>query len=101
MQTMSSPLPGASGIARYYTVKVKKLHPDAVVPKTWSEHAIGFDLHAYVVDRNGRPGKVILPPRNTRVIDCGIAIETPASYFVSVWSRSGLAKRSVFVANSP
>lgn len=82
-------------------VKFKKLYPDAILPKRWSEESVGWDLHAYLMSETGRPSKKVLPQGNTFNVPTGIAIEPPPGYFVMVCSRSGLAKESVFVANAP
>lgn len=82
-------------------LKFKKLHPDALLPRRWSEESVGYDVHAYSVSETGRPSKVLLPPYNTRNISTGLLIEPPPGYFVMVCSRSGLAKHSIFVANAP
>lgn len=83
------------------TILVKKLHPEAKVPRSWSDIAVGYDLHALILSDTGRPNNVIIPPQSTRSIHTGIAIECPAGLFAEVRSRSGLGRRSIFVTNSP
>lgn len=88
-------------------VKFKKLHPEAKLPQRMLGQAIGADLFACLLDERGRPRKQILPPRNTRAIPTGLAIEPPAPgrdtcYTALVLSRSGMTlKQSVWVANAP
>lgn len=82
-------------------VKMRKLSPEAVLPRTWSDQACGYDLHALLLDINGRANNAMVAPGATRNLDTGIAIECPRGYFAMVMSRSGLAKESIFVANSP
>lgn len=82
-------------------LKFRKLHPTASVPKTWSESAAALDLHAHLISETGRPINLILPPRMTRMVPTGIEIEVPPKHFGAVCSRSGLAGRSIWVANAP
>lgn len=82
-------------------IRTRLLHSTAKLPHTWSEHAVGLDLHAFLLTVEGRPNTAIIGPRDTKAIPTGIAVEAPSGYCITVWSRSGLAKRSVFVANSP
>lgn len=82
-------------------VKVKRLHAAAVIPRTWSEHAVGLDLHALILTSSGGSNTQSLPPRMTRRVRTGIAVEAPNGYCLTVWSRSGLAGKSIFVANAP
>jgi dUTP pyrophosphatase len=82
-------------------LKFKKLHPDAHLPKRWSEESVGYDLHAFCLSETGRPIKQLIPPHATRNISTGLLIEPPPGHFIMVCSRSGLAKLSVMVANAP
>lgn len=77
------------------------LNRQAVLPKSWSEEAIGFDLHALCISDTGRPNTVMLPQRQTRMVSTGIMVKPPLGYFCSIWSRSGLALKSIWVANAP
>ena len=60
-------------------VKIKKLHPDALMPKYGSDGAACFDLHcvngAYVADEF--------------TFDTGLAFEIPEGHAMLVFSRSG------------
>lgn len=79
---------------RYVTVKVKRLHPDAVVPQYQTEGAAGFDLHA-VEDVELKSGVTTLVPT-------GLAIELPGGYEMQIRPRSGLsAKTHIRIANTP
>lgn len=82
-------------------VRVKKLHPEARIPKTWSDIAVGFDLHALLLTEDGRPNNALILSHTTRSIRIGIAIECPSGTYADVRPRSGLAKHSVTVANAP
>lgn len=60
-------------------VKIKKLHPDALMPRYGSDGAACFDLHciscAFVT--------------NYFVFDTGLAFEIPEGHVMLVFSRSG------------
>lgn len=60
-------------------VKIKKLHPDALMPQYGSDGAACFDLHciggAFVADRF--------------VFDTGLAFEIPEGHVMLIYSRSG------------
>jgi dUTP pyrophosphatase len=61
-----------------------------------TEHAAGFDLPAAV------RGKVILKPREIRLIACGFAMAIPHGYEAQVRPRSGLASRhGITMINAP
>ena len=77
-------------------VKVKRLHPAAVIPRYMSEHAAGMDLHA-VLDL-----PVTLGPGERTLIPTGLALEIPSGYEGQVRPRSGLAlKNGISLVNSP
>lgn len=87
--------------AKAAIVKIQRLYPDAKLPKRWSGGAVGYDLHAYLMSESGRPNKAIVPPRSTTNIPTGLSVECPDGYFIFVCPRSGLAKRSLTITNSP
>jgi len=63
-------------------VKIKRLHPDAVIPQYAHEGDAGFDLVA-VED-------VIVEPGETAKVPTGIEIELPPGYELQVRPRSGI-----------
>jgi dUTP pyrophosphatase len=67
-------------------VKVKRLHPDAVIPKYATAGAAGFDLVA-VED-------VIIAPGETKKVPLGLAFEIPEGYVMYLCMRSGIALRT-------
>lgn len=67
-------------------VKVKRLHPDAVIPQYATSGAAGFDLVA-VED-------VIIEPGQTKLIPTGLAFEIPQGFEMQIRMRSGIAKRT-------
>jgi dUTP pyrophosphatase len=77
-------------------IKVKKLHPQAVVPAYMTEHAAGMDL-CTVID-----APVILVPGERTLLPTGLAMEIPPGYEGQVRPRSGLAlKKGLALVNSP
>lgn len=71
----------------FTTVRVKKLHPDAILPTRGSAAAAGADLYAL-------PGTAItVSPGQTVWIHTGLAMEIPAGYVALIFARSGLACR--------
>lgn len=75
-------------------VKIKKLHPDAIVPTYGTEGAAGFDFYALE--------DITIKPKETKLIKTGIAMEIPFGYEVQVRPRSGMSLKTLFrVANAP
>lgn len=75
-------------------IRMKKLHPDAVVPKYATPGASGFDLVA-VEDITINPGE-------TKLVKTGLSIDVGFGYELQVRPRSGLSlKTPLRVANSP
>ena len=67
-------------------VKIKRLHPDAVIPRYAHEGDAGFDLVA--------AADVIIEPGETALIPTGIAVELPPGYELQVRPRSGITLRT-------
>jgi dUTP pyrophosphatase len=66
-------------------MRIKKLHPDAILPTKGSAAAAGYDLYAlYPCD---------LEPGDTWFIHTGLAIEIPAGFWGGIYARSGLATK--------
>lgn len=82
-------------------LRFKRLHEDAILPRRWSDDAVGWDVHAHLISESGRPNKCIVAPNSTRNVPTGLLIEPPPGYFVMVCSRSGLASKSIVVMNAP
>jgi len=74
------------------TLKIKRLHPSAILPYRGSAGASGLDLHACIE----RKGSIVLG-RYPRLIGTGIAIEVPPGYDAQVRPRSGLSAKGVGV----
>ena len=67
------------------TLKIKKLHPEAVLPRYGREGDAGLDLSA--------TESVIIPPSERRTVATGIAIAIPSGSVGLIWDRSGLAAK--------
>lgn len=77
-----------------YTLKVKKLNQEAIIPNFAHKGDAGMDLYSIE--------EVVIPKNETRLIKTGISIELPQWTEAQVRPRSGLAlKHSVTVLNSP
>ena len=75
-------------------LKIKRLHPDAIVPKRAYEHDSGLDLFA--VD------DVVLDAGKRVLFRTGWAMQVPIGYEIQIRSKSGLAlNHGVVVLNSP
>lgn len=71
----------------YYTqIKVKRLHPDAVIPTKAHANDSGFDLVA-VED-------TIIEPGETALIKTGLAFELPAGFEMQIRPRSGVTLKT-------
>ncbi len=76
------------------TIKVKKLHKDAQVPKAAKSGDVAFDLYAVE--------EYELQPGDRGAVRTGLALEIPRGYEGQVRPRSGLAlKHGITVLNSP
>lgn len=77
-------------------VKVKKLHPQAIIPAYMTEHAAGMDLCTVI------ESPVVLQPGERTLLPTGLAMEIPPGFEGQVRPRSGLAlKKGVSLVNSP
>lgn len=77
-----------------YTLKIKKMNEDAIIPNFAHKGDAGMDLYSIE--------GVIIPPTESRLIKTGISIALPKNTEAQVRPRSGLAlKYSVTVLNTP
>jgi dUTP pyrophosphatase len=83
-------------------LQFQRLHRTSQLPSKATEAAAGYDVFAFIRDRDDRSSKLLVPRQNVRAIPTGIALHPPPEHLVMVCSRSGLAKdRCLFVANAP
>jgi dUTP pyrophosphatase len=66
-------------------VKVKKLKPNAILPKYHTEYSAGMDIYACLDD------PIVIKPMERVIVPTGLAIELPFGYASRIHSRSGLA----------
>ncbi len=67
-------------------IKIKKLHPDAILPSYAHPGDAGMDIYS-VED-------VIIPPKERKTISTGISMEYPEGYCTLLWDKSGLASKN-------
>ena len=76
------------------TVKIKKLSPNAITPKSGTEFAAGADLYACTDE------SITINPGVTQFIHTGLAMEIPTGLVGLIYARSGMAcKKGVAPAN--
>lgn len=67
-------------------VKIKKLHPNAIIPKRATNGSAAFDFHAFFDEQSG--GKKVRPDMPL-IIGTKLAFEIPAGHAMFIFSRSG------------
>ena len=67
-------------------IKVKKLHPDAIIPNIAHEGDAGADLFAVE--------SVTLNPGERGQVPTGLALELPLGFVSLIWDKSGLSHKS-------
>ncbi|MGH7898636.1 MAG: dUTP diphosphatase [Candidatus Binatia bacterium] len=82
--------------AKPLSVRVKRLRPDAPLPRYMSPSAAGMDLAA-VLDE-----EITLGPLERAMVPTGIAVSLPPGYEAQIRPRSGLAHRlGLTLLNTP
>jgi dUTP pyrophosphatase len=66
-------------------IKVKKLHPDAIIPHIAHEGDAGSDLFA--------TESVTLNPGERGQVPTGLALELPLGYVSLIWDKSGVSHK--------
>ena len=75
-------------------IRVKKLHPEAILPTYGTEEAAGADLYACLEE------PVTIQPGQSAFIPTGLALEVPKGCSGLIYARSGMAcKRGLAPAN--
>lgn len=74
------------------TIKFKRLHPDAAIPRQGSEWAAGFDITA--ISREWRPVEACYEYRT------GLAIEVPKGFVALLFPRSSIFRVPLQLSNS-
>lgn len=103
-------------------LELKLLYPEAQLPTQAYPGSVGWDLSAYCLDLNGKANTISLMPGQTKRIRTGLQFggfttgayapleeggagpvggSAPVPFFAMICSRSGMAQKSLFVANAP
>jgi dUTP pyrophosphatase len=83
-------------VASAVPVRIRRLRPDAVLPRYMTDQAAGMDLAASI----DQP--LTLAPHTRARVSTGIAISLPTGYEAQIRPRSGLADlHGVSLLNSP
>lgn len=93
------PAPAATSLP--LGIRVLRRDPRAKLPIRALPGAVGLDVSAFLLSETGRPMTKAIHQKAVTAIPTGISVEPPNGYFLQVCSRSGLAKRGIFVANAP
>ena len=79
------------------SLRVLRLHPDALIPQYQTASAAGFDLAACLPT-----GSVLIQPRQILKVPTGLAMAIPDGFEGQVRARSGLSsKHGITPVNSP
>lgn len=71
-------------------LKIKKLHPDAQIPKYATKGAACFDLHALIdPEDDGGKGIPMHWADSTCIFRTGLSFEIPEGFVMMIYSRSG------------
>ena len=68
-------------------IKIKRLSPDAILPRYAHEGDAGLDI--YSVE------ECIIYPQERKMISTGLSIELPPGYVSLVWDKSGIAAKGI------
>src|SRR3989344_8520968 len=66
-------------------IEIKKIHPDATIPRYAHHGDAGLDL--FTIESLERE------PRERKTVPLGLAIEIPAGYVGLIWDKSGLSHK--------
>ncbi len=78
-------------------IKVRVYDSSISLPKYETINSAGMDIRAFVPN-----GKIIIKPRETKLISTGLYVEIPKGFEAQIRPRSGLAlKKGITVLNSP
>jgi len=77
-------------------IQIKKLHPNASIPRYMTDLAAGMDIQALL------DAPLLLQPGERCLVPTGLAMAIPVGFEVQVRPRSGLAiKHGIALVNSP
>ena len=64
------------------TLRVEKLHPDAVIPTRTSPHSVGYDLYSME--------DITVPSMDRRIVSTGVCATLPPGVYGRIAPRSGM-----------
>ena len=77
-------------------IQIKKLHPNAIIPKYQSDGASGCDVHALL------ESPLTIAPQQTVLIPTGLSVAIPYGFEIQGRPRSGLSlKTPLRISNAP
>ena len=76
-------------------IKIKKLHPHAMLPVYQTLHSAGADLYACLDE------EMLMKPMEIIMVPTGFAMEIPEGYEAQIRPRSGLGAKGISVPNAP
>ena len=97
MRTTSHPIPPKPGP----TIFVHRIDSRAKLPTRANEFAIGLDVYAFLLTESGKATSRAIHQKGVTEVPTGISVRAPEGYYIQTYSRSGLARKGVFVANAP
>jgi len=78
-----------------------RIHGAATPPSRAYKNSAAWDLSACLYTKEGHPYTITIPPNSTRSIPTGLVLLPPPEHYILICSRSGMAIRSIFIANAP
>ena len=70
-----------------YSLNIKKLNENAIIPTKGSDFAAGLDLYANIEE------SIVIQPKEMVKISSGVAIALPENTFGGIFARSGLSTK--------
>ncbi|MGL4394509.1 MAG: dUTP diphosphatase [Brevinema sp.] len=77
------------------TIKIKKLHSEAVIPAYQTKDSAGADLCALLSK------DLVIPHGEIAMVPTGLSFEIPSGFEVQIRARSGLASKGLIIPNAP
>ena len=97
---MANPIPYSAPFGA--ALDVVLFESEAVLPTKAYSRSAAYDLSAYMMTvATKRALTRTISPQSTVLIPTGIGLRPPFGHVILICSRSGLAEKSVFVANGP
>lgn len=83
------------------TFGIFRKEASAKLPVRANDFAIGWDVFANIRSESGRSLSKACHQRSVTPIPTGLILRPPEGFYFQCCSRSGLARRGIFVANAP